>query len=58
MQSLDVAIVGGGPSGLATAIALKRAMPAVKCQVFERARYLPPAAFPIINQLRDYVQAT
>lgn len=39
--ALDVAIVGGGPSGLATAISLRRALgPSAKIRVFERATAL------------------
>ncbi|KAG2498560.1 hypothetical protein HYH03_003311 [Edaphochlamys debaryana] len=34
---LDVAIVGGGPAGLATAAALLRAVPGVRLKVFEAA---------------------
>ncbi|KAG2492955.1 hypothetical protein HYH03_008863 [Edaphochlamys debaryana] len=34
-DSLDVAIIGGGPAGLATAIALRSVMPNLKLKVFE-----------------------
>lgn len=37
-SNVDVAIVGGGPAGLATAAALRRAVPSATYHVFERAR--------------------
>lgn len=35
--ALDVAIVGGGPAGLATACAIRRRCPELRVRVFERA---------------------
>ena len=40
--SLDVAIVGGGPCGLATALALKKAAPSIEVAIFERDAALEP----------------
>lgn len=37
-SQVDIAIVGGGPAGLATAAAVRRALPRATCHVFERAR--------------------
>lgn len=39
---LDIAIIGGGPGGLAVALALRQAAPNLKVQVFERATTLAP----------------
>src|ERR1043166_3110541 len=35
----DVVIVGGGPSGISTALHLRAAAPGARIAVFERARY-------------------
>lgn len=39
-EEVDVAIVGGGPGGLAAAIAIKRANPLCNVKVYERASQL------------------
>jgi NADPH-dependent 2,4-dienoyl-CoA reductase/sulfur reductase-like enzyme len=44
---VDVAIVGGGPAGLATARALARAAPQLTVAVLERAREMLPVGFTI-----------
>ena len=44
---VDVAIVGGGPAGLAAALAIERASPSTRVAVFERARVLRPVGFTI-----------
>lgn len=44
---VDVAIVGGGPAGLATALALARSAPNLKVAVLERAREMKPIGFTI-----------
>lgn len=44
---VDVAIVGGGPAGLATARALARAAPQLSVAVLERARAMLPVGFTI-----------
>jgi hypothetical protein len=44
---VDVAIVGGGPGGLAAALAIERAAPGTRVAVFERARSLKPVGFTI-----------
>lgn len=38
--SLTIAIIGGGPGGLATAIALQRETPHVRVALYEQAREL------------------
>lgn len=42
MHKVDVAILGGGPAGLTTAISLKRACPSVSVKVFERVPAITP----------------
>ncbi|KAK9808789.1 hypothetical protein WJX72_003718 [[Myrmecia] bisecta] len=44
---VDVAIVGGGPGGLAAAVALLTANSDLKVKVYERARSLRPAGFVV-----------
>ena len=44
---VDVAIVGGGPCGLAVAVGLSRAAPSLKVAVLERADALRPVGFTI-----------
>lgn len=41
VQSIDVAIVGGGPAGLAAACAIRRRCPDLRLQVFERGPGVP-----------------
>lgn len=36
-EEVDVAIVGGGPGGLAAALAIKRVDPSCSVKVYERA---------------------
>lgn len=42
VQTVDVAIIGSGPAGLATAIAIQRACPDLDVHVYERASALLP----------------
>ncbi|KAK9808815.1 hypothetical protein WJX72_004188 [[Myrmecia] bisecta] len=46
-SQVDVAIVGGGPGGLAAAVALLTANSDLKVKVYERARSLRPAGFVV-----------
>ncbi|KAK9818206.1 hypothetical protein WJX72_008832 [[Myrmecia] bisecta] len=39
---LDVAVIGGGPGGLAVALALQRAVKGIKVKVFEKAKKYEP----------------
>ena len=43
-SAVDCAIVGGGPAGLSTAIALTKASPASSIAVFERDNFQPKGA--------------
>ena len=45
--TVDVAIVGGGPCGLATAVGIARAAPDLRVAVLERADQLRPVGFTI-----------
>lgn len=45
MTDVDVAIVGGGPGGLATACAILKTSPNLRVKVFERARRLRKVGF-------------
>ena len=42
VEDVDVAVVGGGPGGLACAKAITVAAPALSVAVFERARHFAP----------------
>lgn len=44
---VDVAIVGGGPAGLATARALARVAPHLRVAVLERTKKMLPVGFTI-----------
>ncbi|GAQ92475.1 zeaxanthin epoxidase [Klebsormidium nitens] len=44
VEKVDVAIIGGGPGGLATAKGITRACPELKVRVFERAKLRPRGA--------------
>lgn len=56
---MSVAVLGGGPGGLATALALRRQRPDLSVVVFERSGYdrrrigetLPPTVRPILERL-------
>jgi 2-polyprenyl-6-methoxyphenol hydroxylase-like FAD-dependent oxidoreductase len=56
----NVIILGGGPAGLATALSLRQANPALSVAVFEGSDYervrigetLPPTVRPLLEQLR------
>ena len=47
VTDVDVCIVGGGPAGLAAALAIERAAPGTRVAVLERARSLKPVGFTI-----------
>lgn len=57
--AFDVAIIGGGPAGCATALSLRAHAPSLSIAVIEASRYdgvrigetLPPAARPILEHL-------
>eukprot|EP00877_Chromochloris_zofingiensis_P014712 jgi/Chrzof1/9495/Cz04g05090.t1 len=46
---LDVAIVGGGPAGLAAACALRVVKPDLQIKVFERSKTIPQGAAVLVN---------
>lgn len=58
-RTFDVAIIGGGPAGCATALSLKTHAPSLSIVVIEASRYdalrigetLPPAARPLLEHL-------
>ncbi len=58
-KSFDVAIVGGGPGGSATALSLRKQSPSLSVALIEASRYeavrigesLPPPAKPILDHL-------
>jgi 2-polyprenyl-6-methoxyphenol hydroxylase-like FAD-dependent oxidoreductase len=58
-QSFDVAIIGGGPAGCATALSLQTHAPSLSIAVIEASRYdavrigetLPPAVRPVLEHL-------
>ncbi|KAJ1474245.1 hypothetical protein T484DRAFT_1833156 [Baffinella frigidus] len=45
---IDVAIIGGGPCGLAVALALRKASPAATIAVFERDAHLKPVGSSVV----------
>lgn len=47
MVQLDVAIVGGGPGGLAAACSILKTSPNLKVRVFERAKELRVVGFTL-----------
>ena len=42
-RECDVAIIGAGPGGLTTAIALRQAVPGLRVEVFDKASRFDPA---------------
>ncbi len=59
LTAVDVAIIGGGPAGAATALSLRRTNPALTVVVIEAGNFdtprvgesLPPLAMPFLRQL-------
>eukprot|EP00877_Chromochloris_zofingiensis_P001428 jgi/Chrzof1/11286/Cz05g31040.t1_ZEP2[v5.2] len=47
-QELDVAIIGGGPGGMAAAACIHKARPDLSVAVFERANKLLPVGFSVL----------
>jgi len=45
-RECDVAIIGAGPGGLTTAIALRQALPGIRVEVFDKASRFDPAGEP------------
>lgn len=59
-NTIDVAVIGGGPAGCATALSLRRSFPALSVALIEAHEYaeyrpgeiLPPAARSLLNNLQ------
>jgi flavin-dependent dehydrogenase len=59
VPSVDVAVLGGGPAGLATALSLRQTNPSLSVAVLERSTYegvrigesLPPTVGPLLKRL-------